>query len=72
MDNTKIKVVLKILFLRFNNANVLFDDKTFIFRLYIINKILFIIKQVQIINKSDFAIMVLDKNNKTFFIYIAI
>ena len=34
LDNTKFKVILKILFLKFSNMDILFDKKTYIEVLY--------------------------------------
>ena len=41
-------------------------------RIYIINEALPTIKQVQIIYKKDFIIAVLDADNKTFVMHVAI
>ena len=49
-----------------------FNEKTFMWRIYTTNKALSTIKQVQIINKKDFIIVVLNTNSKTFVIYMAI
>ena len=61
-----------MLFLKFSNINILFNKKTLIYRFYIINKALFTIKQAWIINKTDFTIIILNANSKTFIIYMAI
>ena len=70
--NTKFEVILRMFFLKFNNADMLFDKKTFTWRTYTINKVLSTTKQVQIINKKDFVIAALDANSKTFVIHVAI
>lgn len=70
--NTKIKIVLKNFFFKFSNAYILFSKKTLKFRFYIIKIFLSITKQVYIINKKNFVIIVLDANSKTFIIYMLI
>lgn len=72
MANTIVEVIFEKLFFKFNNINKLFGKKRFIQRFYITNKVLLIIKHVQIINIKDFVIAALDANNKTFIIYVAI
>ena len=49
-----------------------FGEKTLIWRTCMINKALSTIKQVQIINKKDIVITVLDADSKTFIIYVII
>ena len=61
-----------MLFLKFSNADVLFDEKTLMWKTYTTNKTLFTIKQVQIIDKKNFVIAILDANNETFIVYVAI
>ena len=70
--NTKFEVILEMLFLKLSNADILFGKKTLTWRTYTTNKALPITKQVQIIDKKDFVIAVLDANNKTFVVYMAI
>ena len=72
MADTKFKVILGMLFLKLSNADMLFGEKTLIWRTYITNKALFITKQVQIINKKNFVIAVLDTDSKTFVVHMAI
>ena len=66
MANTKFEVILRMLFLKFSNIDLLFDEKTLMWRIYITNKALPITKQVQIIDKKDFIIVALDANSKMF------
>ena len=66
MTNTKFKVILKIIFLKFSNANILFSKKTLIQRFYITNEALFTIKQVQIIDQINFFLVALDVNSDIF------
>ena len=46
-------MILKMLFLKINNANILLNKKIFMWKSYTINKALFIIKQIQIVNLKD-------------------
>ena len=59
-------------FLKISNADVLFGEKILMWRTYTINKALFIIKQVQIVNPKELVIAALDIDNKTFVMHIAI
>ena len=49
-----------------------FGKEKFTWRIYITNKILSITKQVQIINKKNFVITLLNGNSKTYLMYVAI
>ena len=70
--NTKFEIILRIFFLKLNNTNMSFSEKTLMGKIYITNKNLLTIEQVQIIDKRNFVIVALDANNETFIIYIAI
>ena len=70
--NTKLKVILRMLFLKINNADMSFGERIFIWKTYTINKTLPIIKQVQIIDPKEFDIAVLNIDSETFVVYIAI
>ena len=72
MANTKFEVILEMPFLKLNNADVSFGEKILMWRTYTTNKALSITKQVQIIDKKDFIIAVLDANSKTFIVHVAI
>ena len=61
-----------MLFLKFSNANVSFDEGTLTWKICITNKTVFTTKQVQIINKKNFVITILNTNSKTFMMYVAI
>ena len=65
-------MILRMSFLKLSNANVLFGEKTFTWRFYIINDALFTIEWVQIINKKDIIIMALDVNSEMFVVHVAI
>ena len=70
--NTKFEVVLRMFFLKFSNTDILFNEEILIQKTYITNKALSIFKYVQIIDKKDFVIAVLDANSKMFIVYVAI
>ena len=72
MADTKFEVILGMFFLKFSNTDVLFGEKTLMWKTYTINKILSTTEQVQIINKKNLAIAAMDTNSKTFVVYIAI
>ena len=58
--------------LKISNADVLFNERTLTWRTYTTNKALPTIKQVQIVNPKEFIIVVLDVDNKTFVVHVAI
>ena len=70
--DTKFEVILGMPFLKINNADVLFSKETLMWKIYTINKALFITEQVQIINKKDFVIAALDVDSKTFVVHVVI
>ena len=70
--NTKFEVILGMFFLKLSNINILFGEKTLIWRTYITNKALLITKQVQIIDKKNIIIVALDVNNETFIVHMTI
>ena len=72
MANIKFEVILEMFFLKLNNADISFGKKTLTWKTYTINKALPTIEQVQIIDKKNFVIVVLNINNKIFVIYVAI
>ena len=59
-------------FLKMSNADVLFDKKIFIWKIYITNKALPISGQVTIVISEEFVIVTLDVNSKTFMVHVAI
>ena len=68
----KFEVILRILFLKISNVDILFGKRTFMWKSYTTNKVLFTTKQVQIINLKEFVIVVLNIDNKIFVIYVTI
>ena len=59
-------------FLKISNADVAFGEETFTWKSYTINKVLPIIKQVQLVNPKKFVIAALDTDSKTIIVHIAI
>ena len=71
MADTKFEMILGMLFLKINNADVSFGEKTFMWRTYTTNEALPTTEQVQIVNPKEFVIVALDVNSKTFVIHVA-
>ena len=65
-------MILGTLFLKISNADGLFGEKTLTWKFYTPNKALPTTKQVQIVNPNEFIIVVLDADNKTFVVYMAL
>ena len=72
VTNTKFEVILGMLFLKFSNADILFDKETLTWKIYIINKALLTTEQVQIVNPKEFVIVALDAESKTFVLHVTI
>lgn len=72
LADTSMEMVLGMLFLTFSNKNIQFKAGSLTWRSYTIFEALHIARQVKLIDKYEFAKVVLDKNFKTFVIYIAI
>lgn len=73
LTNTNIELILGIPFLFLNNIDIEFaKPRKLTWKSYTIAKILFITNWIQLINKKKFAKTVLDRNFKTFVIYISI
>ena len=65
------EVVLGMPFLTLSNADIQFIEKELTWRSYTTAKVLPTIKQVELINKKEFAKAVLDENSETFVIHVA-
>lgn len=65
-----MEIVLKIHLFDFNNTNIWFIVENFIWKFYTIVETLLIIKQVVEIDKYEFVKDALNKNFKTFIVYI--
>ena len=72
VTNTKFKVILKMFFLKISNADMLFGKKTLMWMFYTTNQTLPTTEQVQIIKLKEFVIAMLDTDNKTFVMHMAI
>ena len=59
-------------FLLFSNTDILVDTKSFTYSSYSITEALRKIKRVELINKHDFAKAALEKNSKSFVVYVAV
>lgn len=68
--DVSIEVILRMLFLILNNANIQFAKKKLTWKFYTIVKVLSTIKKIRIMNKKKFAKMALDKNIKGFVVYL--
>lgn len=60
-----------MLFFSLSNINIQFNTRKFIQSLYIAAKTLNITQQIELINIKEFAKTALNKNSKTFVVYIA-
>ena len=70
LTDLSIEVVLKMLFLTFSNANIKFAQKKLTWRSYTTAKALPTIKQVEIIDKKEFAKTALDENVEAFVVHV--
>ena len=70
MADIKFEVILGMLILKHNNADMSFGEEILMWRTYTTNKVLPTIKQVQIINKKNFVIMALDANSEMFVMHV--
>lgn len=68
-DNSS-EMVLDMPFLSFNNANIQFIEKKFTWKFYFTTKTLSTTKLVELINKKEFAKIVLNKESETLIVYV--
>ena len=66
-----MEVVLSILFLTFSNADIQFVEKELTWRSYTTAEALTTTKQVEFINKKEFAKATLDEKSETFVVHVA-
>lgn len=66
-----MEVILEMFFLALTNGNFQFGAKKLTWRFYTIAKALFTTSWVKLIDNREFAKVVLDKNFKTFVVYVA-
>ena len=69
---TKFEVILRMLFFKISNADMLFNEKILTWRTYIINEAPSSTKQIQIVDPKEFVIATLDIDSETFVVYVAI
>ena len=72
MADAQFEVILRMLFLKINNPDVLFSEKTLTWKSYTTNKALPTIKQVQLVNQKKFVIAAIDADNETFVVHVTI
>ena len=65
-----VKMVLRLPFLTFSNANIQFIKKELIWRSYTIVEALPTTKQIKLIDKKEFAKTALDENTKAFVVHV--
>ena len=70
--NIKFEVILRMLFLKINNADMAFNKKTLTWKSYTTIKALATIEQVQLVNPKEFVIAALDTSSATFVMHVAI
>ena len=70
--DTKFEVILEIFFLKINNADVTFDERTLMYKFYTTSKALSTTERVQLFNLKKFVIAALDVDSKPFVVYVAI
>ena len=68
----KFEVVLRMFFLKISNANMPFGERTLTWKSYTIHKALPTTKRIQLVDPKEFVIAVLDTDNKTFVVHVAI
>ena len=70
--DTKFKMILGMLFLKISNANVVFNEETLTWKLYITNKVLPTTEQVQLVNPKIFVLAALDTDSEIFVMHVTI
>ena len=71
LANTSLKIVFEILFLTLSGPNVGFLGQKLHWRTYTIQKVFPTIQCIELVEKKEFAAVVLDPKYETFVIYIA-
>ena len=66
-----MEVVLRMPFLTFSNADIQFAEKELTWRSYTIEEVLPTTRQVELIDKKEFAKAALDENVKAFVVHMA-
>ena len=71
MTDTRIEVVLGMLFLTFSNADIRFVEQKLVWRNYSAVEALPTTQRAKIINKKEFTTAALNKEDKTFVVHMA-
>ena len=71
LADTSMEVVLGMPFLSLSNADIQFDTESFTWRSYSAAEALPTTRQVELINKHEFAKVALDENSETFVVHVA-
>ena len=69
--NTRIEVVLGMLFLTFSNADIRFAERELVWRTYSAAEALPTTQKVEIIDKKEFAVVALNEKNETLVVHMA-
>ena len=59
-----------MLFFSFSNPNIQFAKRDLIWRSYITKKALLTTQMVELLNKNEFAKVAIDRESKTFVVYV--
>lgn len=70
MTDTSVAVVLSMPFVNLNNADIQFVEKELTLRSYTSTNALSTTKQIELIDKKDFAKVALNEDFKTFVIHV--
>ena len=71
LADTSMEVVLEMLFLALNNADIQFYPESFTWRSYGIAEVLPTTRRVERIDKHNFTKIALDKNSEMFVVHVA-
>ena len=72
MTDTKFEVILEMFFLKISNANVVFGEKTLMWKSYTTKKALGTTKRVHLVDLKEFVIAALDTDSEIFVMHVAI
>ena len=70
ISDIKVVVVFKMLLIIFSNAYLWFTHKVLFWGSYNITTTLLTIQKIEIIDKKEFVVIILDKEDETFMVYI--
>ena len=71
LPNIGLEVVLGMLFLTFSKADIQFAERKLVWRTYTVAEALSTTRRVEIIDKREFAVSVLNTDNETFVVHVA-